>query len=180
MKPVSESKALVKLRRIKDEYREAVRKDYEHKAKSCITCETPGACCRDAHFVNVHVTRLEAAAMNEVLSALPASIRGRVRERVENTIEKYRLSAENDTFAQTYACPLFEAGVGCLVHKDAKPLPCIHHACYEKGQDLPPDAMLTEREEMVGRLNELTYRNVNWLPIPIWLKNLNENRQTEG
>lgn len=169
MKILSEKQGLAKLQKLKDDYREAIAAGYEHKAKSCLTCETQGACCLDAHFVNVHITRLEAASIRETIAALPLEKQGQVYCRVEETIEKYDLRVEGDTFTQTYACPLFEKGTGCLVHLKGKPLPCIQHACYERREDLPPDELLMEREETVDRLNARVYENSVWLPLPLWL-----------
>jgi len=170
MKRLSERQALARLQKQKDEYRESIRATYEHRAKGCLTCETQGACCLDAHFVNVHVTRLEAKAIRDAIGKLSAEKREAVYRRVEYTVEKYGLSAEGDTFARTFACPLFEKGTGCLVHAEGKPLPCVQHACYENKADLPPDELLTEQEEPVGRLNKRVYgRDPVWLPLPLWL-----------
>lgn len=170
MKRLPEKQALVRLKKVKDAYRETIVESYEHKAKSCLTCETKGACCLDAHFVNVHITRLEAVAIREVLAELPVERREAVYRRVEETVEKYDLSAEGDTFARTFACPLFEKETGCLVHFEGKPLPCIQHACYENKADLPPDELLEEQEERVGRLNKQVYGTEPvWLPLPLWL-----------
>lgn len=170
MKRLSERQALARLQKQKDEYRETIRSTYEHRAKNCLTCETQGACCLDAHFVNVHITRLEAKAIAGVLDGLPAEKREAVYRRVEETVEKYALSAEGDTFARTFACPLFEKGTGCLVHEAGKPLPCIQHACYENRADLPPDELLEEQERLVERLNKRVYgKDPVWLPLPLWL-----------
>lgn len=170
MKMLSEKHGLVKLQKLKDDYREAIAAGYEHKAKSCLTCETQGACCLDAHFVNVHVTRLEAVSVRQTLAALPLEKQEDVYRRVEDTIEKYNLHAEGDTFAKTYACPLFEKGTGCLVHTTGKPLPCIQHACYENKGDLPPDELLAEQEVLVEDLNTRVYGRSSWMPLPLWLK----------
>ena len=168
MKPVSEKLALEKLHRLKTDFSKSIRTQYEHRAKSCASCETPGACCLDAHFVNVHITRLEAVAIRTVIDKLPAKMQERVSKRVEETISEYKLSAEGDTFSKTYACPLFEKGIGCLVHHEGKPLPCIAHACYENKEDLPPDEILEQQESLVAKLNELTYREpARMLPIPV-------------
>lgn len=170
MKRLSERQALARLQKQKDEYRESIHATYEHKAKSCLTCETRGACCLDAHFVNVHITRLEAKAIGEALAVQPAGRQAEVYRRVEDTVEKYGLSAEGDTFARTFACPLFEKGTGCLVHAKGKPLPCIQHACYENKADLPPDELLEEQERLVERLNKRVYGGEPvWLPLPVWL-----------
>jgi hypothetical protein len=172
MKPISERAALQKLSRLKCEYRREIREGYEFRAKSCAVCATPGACCLDAHFVNVHITRLEAAAIRDVLAELPQERREKVYWRVGETIEKYNLSAEGDTFEQKFACPLFEKGIGCLVHERGKPLPCIQHACYEKPEDLPPDDLLEERTAAVERLNRRCYGEpARWLPLPVAIKN---------
>ena len=73
-----------------------------------------------------------------------------------------------DITPKTYACPLFEKGVGCLVHNSAKPLPCIAHACYEREADLPPDELLTEREIKIAELNRKVYgRAEPPVPIPV-------------
>ena len=168
MKFFSETHALEKLHRLKTDYAAQIINGYEHKAKSCLTCETQGACCLDAHFVNVHITRLEAAAIQKTLAKLPERHQGQVYRRIDETIKKYALSAEGDTSARTFACPLFEKGTGCLVHAVGKPLPCIQHACYENERDLPPDELLSEQERRVENLNKRTYGNeVEWLPLPV-------------
>ena len=168
MKLLSETKALVRLKTLKDNFKFEISEAYEHKAKNCLTCETQGACCLDAHFVNVHISRLEAAAINQTLETFPAEHQAAIQDRINETIEKYSLTAAGDTFAQTYACPLFEKGTGCLVHSTAKPLACITHACYENEKDLPPGHLLTGQEILVDDLNTKTYgRPQPWLPLPI-------------
>ena len=168
MKFLSQTNALEKLHRAKTAFAEQIRTEYEHRAKPCATCPTPGACCLDAHFVNVHITRLEAVAINNVIEEMSDDRRRAVLDRVAATIAKYDLASGGDSFSKTYACPLFEKGIGCLVHHEGKPLPCITHACYENRQDLPPDEMLAEQETAVVKLNELTYRKpANWLPLPV-------------
>jgi hypothetical protein len=171
MKMLSEKRALAKLQKLKTDYRELIKNGYEHKAKSCETCETKGACCLDAHFVNVHITRLEAVAIRESLEKFDEEKQREIYERVEKTIEKYDLKSEGDTFSQTFACPLFEKNIGCLVHQDAKPAPCIQHACYERKEDLPPDELLEKTENLTERLNRQAYgQNPRWLPLPVRLK----------
>ena len=177
MKSLSEKQALAKLRKLKTVYQELIQTGYEHKAKSCLTCETKGACCLDAHFVNVHITRLEAVAARETLAKLDHKKQMEIYRRVEKTIEKYDLNVESDSFRKTYACPLFEKGVGCLVHHDAKPAPCIQHACYENKADLPPDRLQSETEANIERLDERVYRRPSiWLPLPVWLSRINPFR----
>lgn len=166
MKQLSEKRALEKLHRLKSEFTARIRSDFEHRAKSCATCDTPGACCLDAHFVNVHITRLEAVTIRDVIDAHPN--RDAIRKRVDEAIAKYGLAIEGDTFSKTYACPLFEKGIGCLVHERGKPLPCIAHACYENKEDLPPDELLAEEEQNVMRLDELVYRHGTvQRPLPV-------------
>ena len=168
MRSLSETRALQKLQELKFKFTRDVRTGYEHRAKDCGTCDTPGACCLDAHFVNVHITLLEAKAIMTVIDRPPKEKQLEVHARVENTIPKYELSGEGDSFARTFACPLFEKGTGCLVHHEGKPLPCIAHACYENREDLPPDDLVVEREGLVGKLNELVYRKpATWLPLPV-------------
>ena len=157
MKKLSETEALDKLHRLKTDFAERIKSGYEHKAKNCLTCETQGACCLDAHFVNVHITRLEAAAIRRVLARFSDEKRSEISDRIAGTIEKYDLTSCGDTFAKTYACPLFEKGTGCLAHNEGKPLPCIQHACYENKAELPPDKLLAEQEGRVEKLNRLTY-----------------------
>lgn len=174
MKFLSESKALTRLEEIKSEYRSVIQNDYESKAKSCLTCEVQGSCCTDEHFVNVHITRLEAVAVRETLRELSEEKQREIYARVEETIKKYNLERSGDTFARTFACPLFEKGLGCLAHKSAKPTPCIQHACYENLEDLPPDELQTENENAIEHLNAKTYgKNWSWLPLPVWLQKLN-------
>ena len=175
MKLLSETTALEKLHELKSDFARRIRSGYEHRAKSCSTCETPGACCLDAHFVNVHITKLEAKAIRNVIDVLPEGRRAEIATRIEETISKYDLN-EADSFSRTYACPLFEKGIGCLVHERGKPIPCITHACYENREDLPPDSLLIEAEERVDELNEGVYRRpTSWLPLPIAIK-----KSTEG
>ncbi len=174
MKILSESKALARLEKVKSEYQSVIQNDYESKAKDCLTCEVQGSCCTDAHFVNVHITRLEAVAIRETLRELNEEKQRKIFARVEETVKEYNLEMAGDTFAQTFACPLFEKGIGCLVHRTAKPVPCIQHACYENRQDLPPDELQIENENSIERLNAKTYgRNWSWLPLPVWLQKIN-------
>lgn len=169
MKTLSEKQALLKLRGLKNAFRDNIRQNYEHRAKSCETCETKGACCLDAHFVNVHITKLEAVLIKKELEKLPSEKQTEIYERIENTIKTYSLSAEGDTFSQTFACPLFEQNTGCLIHS-VKPIPCIQHACYDRKEDLPPDEFQEIAEAKIEKLNEQTYKQFpRWLPLPIYL-----------
>ncbi len=171
MKKLSEKTALTKLLSQKIAFAERIKTGYEQKAKDCLTCETQGECCLDAHFVNVHITRLEAAAIRRVLGRFSDERQAEIYERIDETIAKYDLSVSGDTFAKTYACPLFEKGIGCLVHEEGKPLPCIQHACYENKEDLPPDHLQTEQERLVTDLNRRTYGvAATWLPLPVAIK----------
>ncbi|MEP7211893.1 MAG: hypothetical protein ABI791_02380 [Acidobacteriota bacterium] len=163
MKFVSESQALERLRRLKDDFAARIAEDFEHNAKSCVTCGTPGACCLDVHFVNVRISRLEAVAIAKTIQALSPERQEKVRRRIDESIERYGLAEPDDAAAKTYACPLFEKGIGCLVHSTAKPLPCIQHACYENEKDLPPDDLLAEQEGLVDELNRRVYGNVGTL-----------------
>ena len=168
MKPLSESKALSKLDEIRSDFRKVIRRDFEHRAKSCASCEAPGACCLDEHFVNVRITKLEAVQIIKTLNELPDGLRSKVRTRIGDSIAKYSLNEGGEL--KTYACPLFEMGRGCLVHNKAKPLPCIAHACYERKEDLPPDALLDEREIEIEKLNRRVYGTTTLLPIPLALQ----------
>ena len=169
----TEPEALAHLQRLKASYQSFIKINYEGAAKDCKTCPAAGVCCTDEHFVNVQVTRLEAVAIRETLKRTPRlteaerrAVYGRARE----TVERYGLRVAGDTFAQTYACPLFETGVGCLVHRRAKPAPCIQHACYEHWEDLPPVRLQARTEHRIERLNHEVYANAwAWLPIPLWL-----------
>lgn len=162
MKVLSEKRALEKLHKLKSDFAMQLGEKFEHRAKSCLTCETPGACCLDAHFVNVRITRLEAVAIRDVIDTLPN--KDKVMSRLYDAIETFDL-ADGREF---YACPLFEKGIGCLVHERGKPLPCIFHACYENRKDLPPDHLVTEQEVLVEKLNESTYQKpATWLPLPV-------------
>jgi Fe-S-cluster containining protein len=170
MKTLSEKQALIKLRALKNELRASTKETYEHRAKDCFTCETPGACCLDAHFVNVHITRLEAVSMRVELAKLPPEKLHEIDRRITETIETFDLAGAGDTFAKTFACPLFEKGTGCTVHA-VKPVPCIQHACYERPEDLPPDELQTEAERKIEQLNQQTYKKpANWLPLPVALQ----------
>ena len=177
MKRLTQNNALEKLKRLKQKFRQKIRENYElGKAKDCRTCEVQGVCCTDAHFVNVHISRLEAAAIKKTIETFPAEKQKEILNRNRETIKKYNLAAGGDSFSQKFACPLFEKKIGCLVHKQAKPIPCLMHACYENEADLPPDDLQIEMEKSTERLNSRTYGNAwNWLPLPIWLEKISED-----
>jgi hypothetical protein len=162
---------LAQLKNIKDSYRTFIRENFEFKAKDCGVCETKGACCLDAHFVNVHITRLEGEAIMRTLKK--AGKLDAVLSRNKDTITRYVLKDEGDTFKQTFACPLFEKETGCLVHNEGKPAPCIGHACYESKEDLPPQFLQDRVERKIENVNKQAYgEDVKWLPLPIWLEKI--------
>ncbi len=172
MKFLGEQKALDRLKSIKEDLRREVADGYEYRAKSCLTCETKGACCLDAHFVNVHISRIESKAILKFLSTLPDEHQEKLRERIELSIERFGLNTDGDTFSKTYACPMFEKGIGCLIHDAGKPVPCIMHACYENQADLPPDELQSRAEQIIDDLNEDTYgRSLPLLPLPVAIAN---------
>src|SRR5947209_751753 len=173
MKTLSESAGLEKLGEIRERFRQRVSDGYEPNALPCAECSTPGACCLDAHFVNVRISRLEAVAIRRKLESLPAWKYVAVVERIDDVISDFRLDADSDSDQKTYACPLYERESGCLVHDGGKPLPCIHHACYEREIDLPPDELLSDAELAVERLNRRVYgRILPLLPLPRAIKRL--------
>ena len=165
--------ALAQLQRVKTSYQSFIKLNYEHAAEDCSTCPTRGVCCTDAHFVNVHITRLEAVAIRETLSRSPRLTeagRRAVYRRARAAVESFNLRVGGDTFRQTFACPLYEPSVGCLVHARAKPAPCIQHACYENWEDLPPASLQARTEHRVEQLNTEIYGAAwAWLPLPLWL-----------
>jgi len=173
MRKLSEAEALAKLQRSKAAFQTSVRLNFEHRARDCRACPTPGVCCTDAHFVNVHITRLEAVAVRETVARTPRLAdeeRRAVYARARVAVERYGLTAAGDTFAQTYSCPLFVGGVGCLVHRRAKPAPCIQHACYDDWSDVPPAEGQWREERRVEQLNAEVYGAAwAWLPLPLWL-----------
>ena len=164
MKTLSEKRGIALLSMLRNKFRARIAHGYEFRAKDCESCEVQGSCCTDAHFVNVRISRLDAAAINKTLKDLPVGLREKVSARNREVMAQSGNS-------ERYACPLFEPGVGCLVHETAKPLPCINHACYERKEDLPPDEILNAAEERINRLNTAVYRKEwNWKPIPEWIK----------
>ncbi|MFN2453403.1 MAG: hypothetical protein ABR577_04215 [Pyrinomonadaceae bacterium] len=169
----NEAAALAQLQRTKASYQSFIKLNYEHAAEDCRVCPTKGACCTDAHFVNVHITRLEAVHLRETLARTPRLTFAQQRAvyvRAAAAVTRYHLRASGDTFAQTFACPLFEPQTGCLVHKRAKPAPCIQHACYERWEDLPPLNLQTRTEHRIEQLNTQVYGAAwAWLPTPLWL-----------
>ncbi|MCS7078424.1 MAG: hypothetical protein NZ585_00030 [Chloracidobacterium sp.] len=162
------------LRRLKQRFARYIGKTYGHLAADCAVCPTP--CCADAQFVNVHIVRLEAEAMLETLRRSPKHGPDKVREvlaRAHAAVVRYGLTETGDTFAQTYACPLFEPGVGCLVHWKAKPAACIQHGCYERWEDLPETGTQRAVERQVAALDEAVHgAPAVWLPIPLWITKL--------
>jgi hypothetical protein len=168
---MSNKAALKTLKNIKDSYQTFIRENFEFKAKDCGVCETKGACCLDAHFVNVHITRLEAEAILRTLEN--SGRREEILKKATATIAQYDLKDEGDTYRQTFACPLFDKEAGCLVHNEAKPAPCIGHACYENEEDLPPQFLQDRIEFKIEALNREAYgEEAKWLPLPLWLKKL--------
>lgn len=153
------------LAELREGVRAAVTNAYEHRAKSCSACSTPGACCLDEHFVNVRISRLEANAILKALDPLPGDVRRKVAIRTEAAIEKYELFDQQN---ERFACPLYEKGVGCLVHHTAKPMPCIVHACYDAAEDLPPGEILDRAELAAADLDCRAYgRPTLRFPIPV-------------
>ncbi len=180
---LTRERAFARLRDLKLEFRGVVDSRFGFRAKDCGTCLTP--CCADAEFVNVNVTRLEAEAMLRVLgneNRFSPDTRDRILDRARDAVETYGLGASADSFDTTYACPLFEAGTGCLVHQDAKPAPCIHHGCYEKPEHLPDEASLVDVERAVADLNREVYgaSDSQWgyRTIPVWLTQLARRRDS--
>ncbi len=173
MRKLNEAEAVARLKRGKAAFQTHIKLNFEHRALDCRVCPTPGACCTDAHFVNVHITRLEAVAIRDALALTPRlseEERRAVYARARAAVGRYGLRAAGDTFAQTYACPLFRQGAGCLVHQRAKPAPCVQHACYEDWADVPPLSTQWREERRIERLNTEVYGAAwTWLPIPIWL-----------
>lgn len=170
MKPLTEIRALNELKKLKTNYQDFIKTNYESKARNCATCPTKGACCLDAHFVNVHITKLEAAAIRKTLEKLSEKKQREIYKRAAETVGKYNLKTSGETFA----CPLFKKGIGCLVHSEAKPAPCISHACYENKADLPPENFQQEIEDKIERLNRRTYGKAwTWHSIPVWLDLIN-------
>lgn len=173
MRKLTEAEALARLRQEKAAFQTHVKFNFEHRALDCRACPTPGVCCTDAHFVNVHITRLEAVAIRDTLERTPRlgeAERRAVYERARDCVARYRLGASGDTFAQTYSCPLFVQGAGCLVHRRAKPAPCVQHACYEDWADVPPASLQWREERRVEQLNAEVYGTAwEWLPLPVWL-----------
>ena len=173
MRKLNEREAVARLKRGKVRFQTHVKLNYEHRALSCRACPTPGVCCTDAHFVNVHITRLEAVAIRDTLALTPRlgeDERRAVYVRAREAVSRYGLAPAGDTFAQTFSCPLFSKGVGCLVHQRAKPAPCVQHACYEDWSDVPPLDAQWREENRIERLNTEVYGAAwEWLPLPVWL-----------
>jgi hypothetical protein len=173
MRSLSERAAVARLKRGKVSFQTHIKLNYEHRALSCRACPTPGVCCTDAHFVNVHITRLEAVAIRDTLALTPRLCedeRRAVYIRAHEAVGRYGLGTSGDTLAQTFSCPLFVKNVGCLVHQRAKPAPCVQHACYEDWADVPPLDAQWREEGRIERLNTEAYGSAwEWLPLPVWL-----------
>ncbi len=167
MKRLGRTEAMRRVKTLKETYAAYIRERFEWHAESCSTCPTPGICCVDEHFVNVRISRLEGEVIAEAIDALGPGRSDAVYQRAEAAVERYKLEPDSDE-TKTYACPLFERGVGCLVHSVGKPVPCITHACYEREEYLPPDELQCEQEVVIGRLNERVYRQpAELMPIPV-------------
>ena len=167
MKLVSETKSIERLSALRENFRSTISK-FEARAKSCLTCTTQGACCLDAHFVNVRISRLEAVAIARAIGQLDPVHLTNVRRRMDDAIARFHLDESTDA---TYACPLYQIGIGCLIHQTAKPLACIAHACYESADELPPEQLLEGAEAEIDTLNRRSYGSMTTLlPIPIALQ----------
>ncbi|GIU82293.1 MAG: hypothetical protein D6687_09100 [Acidobacteria bacterium] len=172
MKLLSEREGLARLKKLKENFRKIIRESYEYRAKNCLTCEHQGICCLDDHFVNVHITELEANLILKEVEKLSSEKIETLKKRNLQTVAKYNLSEGNSN--QTFACPFLEKGKGCLIH-EVKPLACIQHACYERKEHLPPDSLQEEYERKIERLNRQVYgKPAKWLPLPVWIKILTE------
>ncbi|MFV0389636.1 MAG: hypothetical protein ACK5NT_12870 [Pyrinomonadaceae bacterium] len=173
MKRIPETTALRRLKLIRESFRITIKHEYEHKAKDCLNCNEMGSCCLDAHFVNVHISRIEAVAIIKALDSQDIHFRAHLAERIRSVSTKLKNETGSVEYGKTYTCPLFEKGIGCLVHHDAKPVPCISHGCYENRHDQPPEELLEEKERELSRLNSQTYGLAwNWLPLPVWLERM--------
>lgn len=168
MRYLSETTALASLGEIRESLRASV-SEAEKKAKDCLSCESRGICCTDVHFVNVRITRLEALAISKAIDSLPKEKRDSVRELTAGAAEILEQKASQDFQTEFYSCPLFDKELGCTVH-EVKPGACIHHACYERAEDLPEESLLTRYEEEVGNLCKRAY-GVDGMPkaIPLAL-----------
>ena len=176
MKILSETAGLERLRHIRDNLLSELA-PYNDRAKSCSTCETPGACCLDEHFVNVRISRLEAVAISNVIEQLSPIRRAAVEERVLNVSSRLTAAGEEATFT----CPLYEKGTGCLVHDEAKPVPCMIHACYERREDLPPDDLQDAAELAIDKLNARVYgRHLPLQPVPIAVHAILRTRKSQA
>lgn len=143
------------LRRLKQRFARYIGKTYGHLAADCAVCPTP--CCADAQFVNVHIVRLEAEAMLETLRRSPKHGPDKVREvlaRAHAAVVRYGLTETGDTFAQTYACPLFEPGVGCLVHWKASRRPAFSTAVTSDGKTCPKLVRSAQSSDRSRRLTK--------------------------
>jgi hypothetical protein len=152
MRAISETAAIELLNRLREEFRLEIAENYEFRAASCRDCVTQGICCTDRHFVNVEISKLEAVAIRRAISCFPYELRQRIISRARRQSELCRIEKR-----ETYACPLFEPGIGCTVHDVAKPFPCIFHSCYEKAEHLPPAGLLYDAEKKIAKLNERVY-----------------------
>jgi hypothetical protein len=104
------------------------------------------------------------------LQKLPIEKQKEIYCRIEQTIENYDLKSSGDTFAQTFACPLFEKEIGCLVHASGKTRR-VHSACVLRKQTGFAARRVTvgSRNE-IERLNEQTYKtSARWLSLPVFL-----------
>jgi len=173
MKTLSVSRAVHLLREVRERFRENIVSKYEFRAKNCGNCENRGICCTDEHFVNVHVTRLEALAIKRAVDTFSGEDRRKVLRKAEVESARFDSKRETDTFHITYSCPLYDPKAGCLVHRTAKPLPCINHACYEQKADLPPDEILEGALREVTALNSRVFGNAWGIqPIPLWISEM--------
>src|ERR1700749_5309040 len=107
---LSEAEALAGLQRSKAAFQTHVKLNFEHRALDCRACPTPGACCTDAHFVNVHITRLEAVAIRDTLTRTPRlneEERRAVYVRAHEAVGRDGRAPSGETLAPAPSCSVF-------------------------------------------------------------------------
>src|ERR1051325_11766618 len=105
---LEEAEALARLQRVKSSYQTHIKLNYEHAATDCRACPVRGVCCTDAHFVNVHITRLEAVALRETLRRSPRLTFDGARAvyiRAREAVERYGFRAPGGALPPTLPRP---------------------------------------------------------------------------
>jgi len=115
---------------------------------SCKDCI--GNCCTFTSN-SMMITPIEALDVLDFLKKDPSFHLEALVQKLESTIEEFRLNQGNTGIRKTYTCPFYTgAKKGCTISKHSKPFGCLAF--------LPSEAGVTEGKTCFSKLNSLKKR----------------------